>query len=288
MNPLCVLDFYVYDKCQRSGNGKIIYTEMLNNENVEPRKLAIDRPSSKFLSFMKKYYNLANFVPQNNNYVLFKDYFNDNNKKISSVNKYYPYDHNKIAMNNKIYAENLYNNNNNFNNNNFNNNNNNFNNYNYNKQIENQLNNNNNIDNNIATYENNYKIFQNYSKLANRPLSHNNEIHNINNNNNNYNVPLQQQINNNNIYNSPYSKTNYQNLENFITDEPYEFIDTYKNSYEQKPYYHDFYKEQYKENYYNTQKYKQRDYFKYSAPSNNKFLYQPSSSAYGAYYNMKK
>ena len=277
MNPLCVLDFYVYEKCQRSGNGKIIYTEMLKNENVEPRKLAIDRPSSKFLSFMKKYYNLANFVPQNNNYVLFKDYFNDNsNKKISNVNKYYPYDHNKIA--NKIYTENVYNNYNNYNYNLNNNNNNN--NYNLNN------NNNNNIDNNIATYENNYKIFQNYSKLANRPLSHNNEIHNFNiNNNNNYNVPLQQQINNNNIY----TKTNYQNLENYINEnEPYEFIDTYKNSYEQKPYYHDFYKEQYKENYYNTQKYKQRDYFKYSAPSNNKFLYQPSSSAYGAYYNMNK
>jgi hypothetical protein len=282
MNPLCVLDFYVYDKCQRSGYGKIIYTEMLNKENIEPRKLAIDRPSSKFLSFMKKYYNLANFVPQNNNYVVFKDYFRNDIKNINNtVNKYYPYDHSKIALSNKLYTDNVYNNNYN-------------NNYaysqSYNKQIDNQLNNiNNNIDSNIATYENNYKIFQNYSKLANRPLSHNNEI---NSNYNNNNIPLQQQNNNNNnIYNTPYSKTNYlpENLDNYINnDEPYEFIDTYKNSYEQKPYYHDFYKEQYKENYYNTQKYKQRDYFKYSAPSNNKYLYQPSSSAYGAYYNMNK
>ena len=74
MSPLCVLDFYTYEGCQRKGYGKEIYTAMINYENVEPRKLGYDRPSFKFLNFLKKYYNLEDYVPQNNNYVVFNDY----------------------------------------------------------------------------------------------------------------------------------------------------------------------------------------------------------------------
>lgn len=75
MNPLCVLDFYTYEGCQRKGYGKEIYTAMIKAEKTEPRKLGYDRPSFKFLNFLKKYYNLEEFVPQNNNFVVFNDYF---------------------------------------------------------------------------------------------------------------------------------------------------------------------------------------------------------------------
>ena len=101
MNPLCVLDFYVYEKCQRSGNGKIIYSEMIQRENVEPRKLGYDRPSIKFINFLKKYYKLADYIPQNNNYVVFKDYFRENKKKVElppNINN------NNIRLNNNTYG----------------------------------------------------------------------------------------------------------------------------------------------------------------------------------------
>jgi alpha-tubulin N-acetyltransferase 1 len=55
MNPLCVLDFYTYEGCQRKGYGKEIFTAMLQCERIEPRKLGYDRPSFKFLNFLKKY-----------------------------------------------------------------------------------------------------------------------------------------------------------------------------------------------------------------------------------------
>jgi alpha-tubulin N-acetyltransferase 1 len=60
---------------QRGGHGKDIFERMLMVEGVEPRKLAYDRPSPKLRGFLAKHYNLKNFVPQNNNYVVFDDYF---------------------------------------------------------------------------------------------------------------------------------------------------------------------------------------------------------------------
>jgi hypothetical protein len=48
---------------------------MLKHEGVSPSKLGYDRPSSKFIGFLKKHYSLCNYVPQNNNYVVFKEYF---------------------------------------------------------------------------------------------------------------------------------------------------------------------------------------------------------------------
>ena len=53
---------------------------MLTTEGIEPRKLAYDRPSPKLKAFLSKYYNLKNFVQQNNNYVVFDDYFEDREK----------------------------------------------------------------------------------------------------------------------------------------------------------------------------------------------------------------
>ena len=50
---------------------------MLSKEKIVPKKMGFDRPSQKFLNFLNKYYGLNDYVPQNNNYVVFKDYFND-------------------------------------------------------------------------------------------------------------------------------------------------------------------------------------------------------------------
>ena len=54
-----------------------MFNEMLSREKIEPKKMGFDRPSQKFLNFLNKYYGLNNYVPQNNNYVVFKDYFKD-------------------------------------------------------------------------------------------------------------------------------------------------------------------------------------------------------------------
>lgn len=53
---------------------------MLKFENIEPKMLAYDRPSSKFIGFLKKHYQLARYVPQNNNFVIFNEYFTVNKK----------------------------------------------------------------------------------------------------------------------------------------------------------------------------------------------------------------
>lgn len=75
IDPLCVLDFFVCTAEQRSGYGKQLYEYMIQAEGVLPEQLGIDRPSPKFLGFMKKHYGLCEFVPQTNNFVVFNQYF---------------------------------------------------------------------------------------------------------------------------------------------------------------------------------------------------------------------
>jgi len=87
IKPQCVLDFYVHESVQRHGLGKMLYEKMLETENIEPHKLAIDRPSSKLINFMKKHYGLVNYVPQNNNFVIYNSYW-DTSDKNSSKNRY--------------------------------------------------------------------------------------------------------------------------------------------------------------------------------------------------------
>jgi len=77
MSPMCVLDFYVTEKRQRTGCGKKLFETMLRREEVEPRYLAVDRPSDKLISFLRKHYGLANIIPQVNNYVIFSGFFKD-------------------------------------------------------------------------------------------------------------------------------------------------------------------------------------------------------------------
>ncbi|KAM5146712.1 alpha-tubulin N-acetyltransferase 1 [Mantella aurantiaca] len=75
--PLCILDFYVHESLQRHGFGKEVFNFMLRTEQMEPQHLAIDRPSEKFLSFLKKHYNLRSTIPQVNNFVIFEGFFRD-------------------------------------------------------------------------------------------------------------------------------------------------------------------------------------------------------------------
>lgn len=75
LKPLCVLDFYVNEAYQRQGLGKKIFEHMLQEENIEPVCLAIDRPSEKFLGFLRKHYDLTGPIPQMNNFVVFDGFF---------------------------------------------------------------------------------------------------------------------------------------------------------------------------------------------------------------------
>lgn len=75
IEPLCALDFYVHERCQRSGHGRRLFDAMLAQEGLEPARLAYDRPSQKLLEFLKKHYCLSNFLPQSNNFVVYDAYF---------------------------------------------------------------------------------------------------------------------------------------------------------------------------------------------------------------------
>ncbi|XP_071802481.1 alpha-tubulin N-acetyltransferase-like [Asterias amurensis] len=75
MEPLCVLDFYVHESCQRKGYGKQLFQKMLSHEGIQAQHLPIDRPSHKFTSFLTKHYNLRATIHQVNNFVIFDGFF---------------------------------------------------------------------------------------------------------------------------------------------------------------------------------------------------------------------
>ena len=77
ITPLWILDFYVSEKVQRQGYGKKIFEFMLSDAKISPSQCAYDKPSLKFLGFLKKYYNLANFIPQYNHFVVFDGIFSN-------------------------------------------------------------------------------------------------------------------------------------------------------------------------------------------------------------------
>lgn len=77
VNPLCVLDFYVHESRQRTGCGKRLFEHMLKMEGRMVYQLAIDRPSHKFVSFLKKYHGFKNAIPQANNFVIHEHFFSD-------------------------------------------------------------------------------------------------------------------------------------------------------------------------------------------------------------------
>ncbi|XP_078326041.1 uncharacterized protein LOC111125721 isoform X2 [Crassostrea virginica] len=75
MEPMCVLDFYVHESRQRMGCGKLLFEYMLKEQDVDPRHLAIDKPSFKFSQFLKKHYNLKAELPQVNNFTVYEGFF---------------------------------------------------------------------------------------------------------------------------------------------------------------------------------------------------------------------
>ncbi|AAZ10175.1 alpha-tubulin N-acetyltransferase, putative [Trypanosoma equiperdum] len=75
IEPVCVLDFFVDTSNQRQGYGKILFEHMLAFERLSPGDVAIDRPSVKFLAFLRKHYGLVEYTPQSNNFVVFHKYF---------------------------------------------------------------------------------------------------------------------------------------------------------------------------------------------------------------------
>ena len=78
---------------------------MLQKEKIEPRKMGYDRPSPKFINFLNKYFGLKYYVPQNNNFVVFKDYFVDEPRK---KDKYDIYSHFSNNSNNNNLNEKNY------------------------------------------------------------------------------------------------------------------------------------------------------------------------------------
>ncbi|XP_042215674.1 alpha-tubulin N-acetyltransferase-like isoform X2 [Homarus americanus] len=75
--PLCVLDFYIHESRQRRGYGRRLFDYMLRDQNVLPGHMAVDKPSDKFLGFLRKHYNLYKQVSQINNFVVFDAFFTD-------------------------------------------------------------------------------------------------------------------------------------------------------------------------------------------------------------------
>jgi len=61
---------------------------MLEIENIVPEKIAYDRPSEKLIKFLLKYYNLKDYLPQNNNYVIFDEYFINRKQAYNDNNNY--------------------------------------------------------------------------------------------------------------------------------------------------------------------------------------------------------
>lgn len=75
MEPLAVLDFFVDPSVQRGGQGRVLFDVMLAEMKSKPALIAYDRPSHKLIGFLTKHFGLTNYVQQNNNYVVFDDYF---------------------------------------------------------------------------------------------------------------------------------------------------------------------------------------------------------------------
>jgi alpha-tubulin N-acetyltransferase 1 len=63
---------------------------MLYTEKLEASKIAYDRPSNKLLNFLQKNFNLVDYVPQNNNFVVYNDYFGSSNFNILKNKKSEP------------------------------------------------------------------------------------------------------------------------------------------------------------------------------------------------------
>ncbi|CAH1116113.1 unnamed protein product [Phaedon cochleariae] len=75
VSPPCILDFYIHESSQRKGLGRQLFQHMLHKEQVDPGKMAIDRPSEKLIRFLNKHYGLNSPMKQMNNYVVYEGFF---------------------------------------------------------------------------------------------------------------------------------------------------------------------------------------------------------------------
>ena len=218
VNTLCVLDFYVHESTQRRGIGKQLFDYMLKFEKKIPTELAYDRPSEKLLSFLNKYFGLNDYIYQNNNYVVFDEFFdlisnsknnitydNDTNRAINRLNNYNNY---RDIENNKNYEmqfqknkENDFINNRNLRGNN-----------NININYENQNNNINNMNQNENSFR--YNNINNQNNIMPNEINNNNELNSnfnrttpsINNNiNTNNNRTSMSQVGEKLIYNNTFN-----------------------------------------------------------------------------------
>jgi alpha-tubulin N-acetyltransferase 1 len=74
---LCLLDFFTYPICQRQGHGRRMINAMLEDQGLTMRQIPIDRPSALCLAFMKKHFGLAEFLSQSNNFVVFEEFWDE-------------------------------------------------------------------------------------------------------------------------------------------------------------------------------------------------------------------
>ncbi|KAL3312991.1 Alpha-tubulin N-acetyltransferase 1 [Cichlidogyrus casuarinus] len=77
VQPLCVLDFYVHESQQRQGYGLRLFGFMLQDQNVKPHCLAIDRPSSKMISFLKRHYCFSDIELHSNSFGISPKFFSE-------------------------------------------------------------------------------------------------------------------------------------------------------------------------------------------------------------------
>jgi alpha-tubulin N-acetyltransferase 1 len=75
VEPLCVLDFYVHESCQRRGVGKGLLDAVLAAEALDVSEVAFDKPSNQCLEFLRKHYGLGHHEPQANNFVVLPAFF---------------------------------------------------------------------------------------------------------------------------------------------------------------------------------------------------------------------
>ncbi|XP_030378822.1 alpha-tubulin N-acetyltransferase 1-like [Scaptodrosophila lebanonensis] len=79
-----ILDFYVHESCQRTGQGKRLFEYMLADMGWSAVQCAIDRPSGKMAGFMNKHYQLERSVPQSNHFVIYQGFFEANHILVNS------------------------------------------------------------------------------------------------------------------------------------------------------------------------------------------------------------
>jgi hypothetical protein len=75
IRPLCVFDFYVHSTSHGKGHGRELFDLLLEDNKTEPRRVAVDNPSSAQRAFFEREYGLREHFPETSHFVVFKEYF---------------------------------------------------------------------------------------------------------------------------------------------------------------------------------------------------------------------